>query len=350
MTTPALVTKRPWKFGINEFIPNDQTTVGGTEDGNNAKKRVLLFIVNQMISLGAKPWTVVASVGSISGFNASGNNWTDITELRWTTTTTGRPWIQLRNTDIGIDVLLVLIGTSGLRGSRMDIYVVNNSTAVPFAGGGVNARPTSVDEIFSLATIDPNGFGNWGVGATSTSARDFVVHVLHSDDGLGTQVLIQFAHQLRGYWLIDHLDDSPAGVTNPWVVSFKAEDASDAPDTGLERAYLNDAFMIVADQSQNRQLVFMTTEGLDFTTSMATDEVGQHLNSYDQTIAFSDVGIASDTGSIVGYWGTVTDLWAGPRLSGVGFMGKIHGALEFIQFGNRVVPWDKVSPLVISTR
>lgn len=350
MTTPELVTKRPWKFGINEFIPDDQTTVGGTEDGNNAKKRVLLFIVNQMISLGAKPYTVVASVGAISGFNASGNNWTDITELRWTTTTTGRPWIQLRNTDIGIDVLLILVGTSGLRGSRMDIYVVNNSTAVPFAGGGVNARPTSVDEIFSLAASDATGFGNWGVGAASTSARDFVVHVLHSDDGLGTQVLIQFKNELRGFWLIDHLDDSPAGVTNPWVVSFKSEDASDAPDTGLERAYLNDPFMIVADQSHNRQLVFMTTEGVDFTASMATDEVGQHLNSYDQTTAFSDVGIASDTGSIVGYWGTVTDLWAGPRLSDVGFTGKIYGALEFIQFGNRVVPWDKVSQLVISTR
>lgn len=349
MATPPVVTSRTWNFALNEFIAHDSTTVGGTEDGNNAKKRALLFIVDSLIGLGAKPWTVVASVGAISGFNGSGNNWTDITELLWTTSATGRPWIQLRNTDIGIDMLIILNTTAGLRGSRFDIYVVNNSVAIAFAGGGVNARPTSADEIFCLAQSDSTGFGNWGVGGTGTNVRDFVVHVMHSDDGLSSRVLIQFNNELRGLWMMDALDDSPAGVLNPWVVSFKAEDASDTPSTSFEAAYLDDPFMIVSDNSHDRQLVYMVTEGADGNETLATFELGLHLNSYDETVAFADVGIASDSGSIVGYWGTVTDSWVGPRGDGFGGTGRLYGKRQWVAFGDRIFPWDGTSAVRMST-
>lgn len=349
MATPPVVTKRTWRFALNEFYPHDSTTVGGTEDAYDSKKRVMLFIINSLIGLGANPWTVVASVGAISGYNASGNNWTSIAELRWVTATTARPWIQLRNTALGIDMVIDLNGPAGLRGSRCDIYVANNTVAIAFAGGGINSRPSTADELFCLAASDGTGFGNWGVGAAGSNVRDFVVHVLQSDDGLSSRVLIQFNHQLRGLWMMDALDDTPAGVTNPWVVSFKSEDAIDTPNTGFESAYLDDPFMVVGDNSHNRQLVYMVTEGADGTDSLATFELGLHLNSYDETVAFSDVGIASDSGSIVGYWGTVTDSWIGPRGDGVGDTGRLYGSREWVQFGDRIFPWDGASLVRIST-
>ncbi len=349
MTTPPVVTKRSWRFALNEFYSHDATTVGGTEDAYDSKKRVMLFIINSLIGLGANSWTVVASVGAISGYNASGNNWTSIAELRWVTSTTARPWIQLRNTALGIDIVIDLNGIAGLRGARCDIYAANNTVGAPFAGGGINSRPSTADEILCLNATNSTGFGHWGVGAAGAGARDFVVHVMHSDDGLGSRVLIQFNHQLRGLWTIDALDDSPAGVTNPWAVSFKSGDGTDTPDTGLEANYLDDAVMQVADQGHERQTVFMVTEGADSTESLATSELGLHLNSYDETVAFSDVGIASTSGNIIGYWGTVADSWMGPRGDGVGNTGRLYGSREWAQFGDRIFPWDGVSPVRIST-
>jgi len=353
MTTPAVSPSRTWRFALNKFVVHDGTTAGGDEDANNAKKKVLLFIKDSLTTLGANPWTVVASVGFSSGFNGAGDNWTSFSEIRWTTTTTGRPWIQLRNAAMGLEMLFECArGAANTRGSRANIYVTRSSS--PFTGGSVNARPTSSSEVLALDTDSTTGFGNWGVGGTATTARDFVVHVWHDDAGGGSRVVIQFNNKVRGIWFLDALSDNQAGITNPWAVSFRSNDSSDAPDTGLRSHYLNTENFVTANQSNTRVFAFLGAYGIGPAAGgPPSTSLVFGRNAYDGSRVLSETGIVVESDGTL-YRGKLPDVWVGPAVesaSGVLSSATMHtfSNKSLVQIGDFILPWDGVSSVRVST-
>lgn len=355
MTTPTLATSRTWRTNLNKWIQRNTTVAAGdTIDASNDKKSVLLHIKDQFKALGANPWVVTKSYGFASGLNLSGDNWATIADIRFQTSATNRPWIVMYCAAMNLEFLFNCVGVSGQRGCRANIYVSRSASGTSFTGGSSSARPTSATEILALDSSDGTGFGNWGVGGTSTAVRDFAVHVWHDDAGKGSRAVIQFNDKVRGIWILDALTDNQVGLVNPWVASFRQEDAGDTPDTGLRPHYFDTARLVVADDSDVRTFAFAGTLGRGSGGTITPANSMRHPRSTkDNSIIAQPIGIVSITDSI-GYRGRLEDTWLGPGVeatTGVtktSFHMNLYRNKTLVSAGDLVLPWDGTSAVTVS--
>lgn len=211
---PALA--HTWQTDVNNTIIGDNT-----QDAANVqedRKELMLTLKNSLIGFGSNPWTVTRSCDS-STVSAS-DLWSATSDIIWSNgpLSNGFSWIVLHNSAMGIYLLIALDCIFLNNGITIHVACSRNA----FTGGSTTTFPVSTDVMYLIGdtTFIPGGSSNWkewGTGLSAYTDRQYVLSVLHSNDGEHTRIFIWHGGSLLGLWAMDKPALPSGGWTNPFT-------------------------------------------------------------------------------------------------------------------------------------
>lgn len=206
MPLPSL--EKTWQYDVN----NVQAATGTSL---TTHRQLWRAIKNGLLGFGTLPWTVEYSCDStVAGSAADGiDRWDSDTDLVWQSAASGtaRSWFVLSNTD-GVQMLWECRAQTTSTGKSMGIYI---SPSAGFTGGTTTQRPTATDEI-ALLSGDSSTLSHIGAGqASNTTDFAYAWHILHSNDGLVTMVVICQGGNCSGFWYFGRMSQPVSGWTTP---------------------------------------------------------------------------------------------------------------------------------------
>lgn len=344
MSNTNAVLLRTWQFDVNRLIANTSTTQPGGNDDAPAWRRELLFQIKERLKAFATlPWTVSQSNGFNSGLNLSGDNWANIDDIRWRDNRTfQRSWIVLRNNALGIEVCFDCYNANARDGIFADVFVA--PIANPFGSGSVGtitARPTATLELQIL-----NGDSEaWGGGTETPSTPDtFVLHIMHSTDGLATRVIALSNRQPILFWQFDPVVNTIGSLSHPWIARVKSTGTGNVNTVTYAHLVQNANTPMLSNIDTEVQTYMAGVSNDTFPTQTFWGQTALVKNPYDGRVPLSPIAIASESVGFTGMFGEIADLW----ISTAGFTGKGYpeSTSNLMQFGDYVFPWNGSNPLL----
>jgi len=338
------VLERTWQFANNTVITGETTQAGGTTDGTEYRKNLLLHLKNTLTGFALNPWTVAgsSSFALLAGAMDGVDRWSTIADLRWSSSLSGqRSWIVLQNSQLGIQLLFDCYNSANFDGAGAQAFVAPVGT--PFTGGSVTARPTSAAEVQILSGTATTR-GGWGSGDDTNTPRTYLVHIQHSADGKATRVVTIFNGVTIGFWLFDEIVDTPGLVlTHPWVARIEQSGTDDTDSITLATTY--DGAHTAGRSNAGAKVDYYLAQPSSAWRNLSASELLTTPNPYDGRLTLSEVGLACQTAGWTGFFGRVADLWYAPT---AGYTGRGYPASSnaLVQFGVLVFPWDGSVPLV----
>lgn len=234
MPLPTLV--KTYEFDINNIVPGVGS--GAQYDGTPERKQMLYEIVTAMINGGTftVPWTVVGSSDSVNSSMDGTNRWLSSANVVWAQRNDTNPhsWIVLANAGLGIQLLINLETNAQVEGGAIGMWVSKTGFGVANGGtdGSITVQPTAVDQAEIRNEFDNND-GSWS-GVTNGTARQFVWHIIASDDGEVWNVAIHHNNALVGCWRFEVPENYPANWSSPLVCfAFGHNSDSDVDTNGF---------------------------------------------------------------------------------------------------------------------
>lgn len=357
MTLPVLA--RTWQFQVNQLAPALGTTL--------ANARRLMLMIKESLkgsgawtdSLGAAiassgNWVVRSSCDGSGGAGSFGNGdgvdrWVTDANLVWAAAGSNHSWIVLRQTGIAAVYELCI-----------DLSNINsNICTIEVAFGGYNldgtatARPTAVGGQVLLNA------GNWGSFAGDAPT---VLHVLKSDDGAATRVLMTRSSNnatgvfTTGFWMFEVPTPNSAAWTNPSVALVCPGSSGYASvDTSANTSNAGNTWSRTAGGTN-----FQSWWAAEGTTgrSLISDTYGGPGNGF--ACVLSDINdqfpnwpisLYSTTVNARGVNGELVDIWWGIDQTGSPNTAQTRSwpatgpdARQFMQFGAFVHPWNRSIP------
>ena len=334
---------KTWEWDPNHIIQADATIVSATQqDRQNLMFQIKESLTNGISSNFTVPWTVHQSSDGTTA--DATDNWDVAADLVWGTdssdpNTSTRSWIVLHNSALGVYLTLDLTGTSTERGSEIDAWI---SSFAPNIDGTTTSRPTAGGAELQVADRTVSNWGAWEGNASNSSARAYILHVMMSDDGEETRVIINTSSTCTALWVIGKHQGPLVAPTHDWFICLtpKDRDGQSAPtvvnwnedDNADFRwfAMKNDGGFVDARIRASR-----TDPGVD----AWGDLYGNAANAYDGRRSIQEFVLESETAGWSMTMGRVADMWWGPILAGSN--GKTWpDTREFIQAGEVLLPWD----------
>lgn len=346
MSNAAPTKQRTWQYVNNVIVTGGTAQAGGSDDGPEYRKELILHIKDTMIGFATNPWTVAGSSSFNDGVGAmdATDRWVDIDDIRWVDSTgANRSWIVLENTQLGIQFLFDCVTTNNTDGASCDAFVT--PTGDPFTGGSINARPTSASEhqiAFNNDTFSSPG--GWGSGDDNNASRTYIVHIQHSEDGLATRVITQLGGggNVIGFWIFDEIVNQVGAMTHSYVARIQGDSANDNVTADFGNFYTNDRVYGRSNAGAQVDYYFGMPSNNDASAALATQIDTQ--NPYDGRITVCPICVASETVGWQGLFGEIADLF---YETGPGFQGRGYPAAtrDWMQFGDFVFPWDGSVPI-----
>lgn len=313
MALPTL--EKTWQYDVNQ----DLATSGVLA----TDQRALMFAIKDaLVSFGVQPWTVVSSSDSSSA--GASDYWVDAADLVFAGPGVAHSWIVLKQTGLGTNVQLCI---DLINQYDYSVATVILSPNAGFTGGSTTARPTATDEVTVLSSAAWTGLA---------AAADVKLHVMQSDDGQCTRVVICSQSACRGLWILDKLADSSLAI--PVVVTMK--NGTTTGSTHLTNAYFVGRHSTTNLTAYCGTEYYNTTAGVNANSGAPSDISGLY--------PITPLSAWSETTGAKGRLGRFQDLWIGSSSFGLG--GTYPATPDsklFAQFQQFVFPWDGSTPLIV---
>lgn len=313
MALPTL--EKTWQHDVNQ----DLATSGVLA----TDQRALMFAIkDSLVSFAVQAWTVLLSSDSSSA--GAADYWVDAGDLVFAGPGTPHSWIVLKQTGLGTNVQICI---DLINQYDYSVATVILSPSAGFTGGSTTARPTATDEVTVLSSAA------W---TSLAAAVDVKLHVMQSDDGQCTRVVICSQSTCKGLWIIDKLADS--ALTVPVVASIKN-------GSFTASNYLASAYFVGRHSTTNLTTYcgteyYSSTAGVNANSGAPSDISGLY--------PITPLSAWSETTSAKGRLGRFQDLWIGSSSFGLG--GTYPATPDsklFAQFQQFVFPWDGSTPLIV---
>lgn len=345
MSNVDAVKQRTWQFEVNAIITGGTTQAGGPDDAADFGKNLLLHLKNTMIGFSVNPWTVAgsASFDDLVGAMDATDRWDSIDDIRWTDNTgNNRSWIVLENSALGIQFLFDCVTINNFDGATASCWVA--PTSDPFTGGAINARPTSASEVEILDYTQSNA-GAWGLGLENNTVRTYIVHAMHSEDGIATRIIIMQNGVPTGWWFFDRIESQVAAMTYPWLARVRAG-SSDNTSTAIDFAATVFAQQTFGARDDGVGTgYYMATLYNNLANASGANLVGTS-NPFDGRITLWPLAICSESPAWEGFFGEIYDLFIQDLAPGYTGRGYPASSREWMQFGELVFPWNGDAPIV----
>lgn len=325
MALPSL-TYADWRFNVNQDLNSPGTLLTCYRQLIRAIKTTLITSSGWTDSSGTSasvtaPWVVVASSnGTTTG---TSDLWAADSDLVWAVSGTAHSWVVLRQTGINgnnIEVLLDL--------NHSNSYVMTQVVSwsgFTLTGLSTLNRPTASDEqqVFSGTWLGP------------TAAFDCILHVMQTNDGECTRVVVSNAGAVKAAWHFEKPANPETGWSNPAAVYSII--AAGSSYTALHAAagtwvYFNKSVP-----------VYQTTEVYASGTLGARITVVNDLTSEWPIIPIRLTSTLYPSGVL----GELADVWFGATTPADGDAYPASGTLrQFVQFGDQVYPWNQSTPVM----
>lgn len=307
MTDPVLA--KTWNTTLANYKSSTDTTQdNGTTDGTNARKEVLLTIVNGLLSHPGSGWTVTRSSNAVSV--ADSNLWSVIADLRWNSSITStRSWIAFQHTALSshgnVYLLFDLVNVAGYDGSLMEVWL---STDGPFTGGTISTRPSAPNEVQLKDGNTTAGdlYGYWGVGDNTNTEYQYRVNQINSSDGQCSRTHIWINDVCTGYITFERLNN-PQGQTYDFLVTWAAGTTSTQVGPDDTKLYNLDQSVKLITDAKTLSLAQYTTPGAELVTAFSTVPVRRE----DSQVGVWPIGVWGTTSGWQYKWGDLFDCyWA----------------------------------------
>jgi hypothetical protein len=322
MGLPSL--QKTWEFGVNVATGN----TGAGADPDNAD--VWVKIKDAIIGLTSGHWTVAASSdGAVHGNADTNDNWNDYTDINWNTPGNPHGWMVLENSATGVQVCMDCNSLS--TGSELAHVYTSPGGLYVLSGLTTSNRPVAADEL--EATGPAIG---WGGDTASYTGR---IHVLGSDDGACTRVIVCRHNAATGLWLFDELRDPVTPWTHPRICTATGQISGDT-DYLTYGAFNNAAQVhgVAATQFD----AYLTSEM--YQSSM----LGQQQTTADSQSGawpMSPMGVATESALNMGRKGTLYDMWWSSTTRSTLDTYPSDSSRQFVQFSDMIFPWNGSVPL-----
>jgi hypothetical protein len=316
---PAPLLLKTWQFSINMVEP---------ASGSTGSARVFLRVKNALKGFALNPWTVLGSSDAATAGMDNTDRLTDLTKIV-NSAAGSRSWIVLRS-PAGQQVCIEW------NHATYQFYgtVAVSKNSVGFTGGSTTARPTATDEIL-LGTGGSNT--PWGPMADTSSA---VVHVLHSTDGLSTQVHLCRQGDNVGMWLFGKAPRHIPEWTDPLYNLVMG-----SVDGGITNAHLwntSNNYMKGWRPAGAGPMDLYATPAEVFYSNSPWPSVTASPDAYTQEYPLVPYGLYSNTAGASGRHGVLPDFWL---ISSATVSSTTMHEKRFAVLTNHAIPWDSESNL-----
>ena len=340
MAIPTL--SRTWQFQVNQQVLAQGSSLGNARRMMRSIKDALLGTGSWTDSAGnattaTNNWTCSgSSSGAASGMDGT-DLWTTVSNLNWHTPGNSHSWIVLRQTAISAKFEIVI----DLNSSSTEAAGVFMSPSAGFGtvNGGTNgsttARPTATDEVTVFN-------GNWGNSSSDGNQR---WHVIKSNLGRATRVLVTKNTWCQSMWAIEQPGSSVTGWNNPCLGFGVGANTGTPTSSALTYANLANS-AVVAGRGNAAMTMYLTGEGIRTGTTLIGERMTS-VNDVSGLYLLAPIGLYSDTASNKGRHGTIADLWWGTGNLSDGTTYPLDGTRQFVQVGGLVLPWNRSNPIFI---
>ena len=322
MTLPT--KEKTWLFDVNN--------VGGSSAGTLADTQGTLYAIKvAMVALG---WTVVSSSDSTAPGTGLGDNWAASGNLIWGNAGVAHSWIVLEQSGINANFQVCFDCGSAAT------YLLNVGVS-PVSGynnDGTNTnRPTAPDE-YLLRSVALSLL--WGVPNGASASK---VHVMCSDDGECTRILICNGGGIWGFYAFDKPKTPSPGWSDPWIACGFGHSGAGGDMTTY--AALNDNPNFKGDPASGGRLVnmYLTSE------AYLSQAGGKGLTVADDQSGewpMFSAGLLCLVAGNRGRKGAIFDLWWGSTTIANGDTYPAAGTNLYAQFGDLIFPWDGSAPQI----
>ena len=317
MTLPT--NEKTWTFDVNN--------AGGVSSGGFLidHQLTLYAIKTAMVALG---WTVVASSDSTAPGTGLGDNWSASDKLIWNNPGSAHSWMVFQQAGIDANFQVCLDCASNAA-----YYLTVGISPGGYNNDGTNTnRPTAADEYVVMSAAA------WGVPSASFNSK---VHVMVSDDGECTRILVCTNNGTTGLMFFDKPKNPVTGWATPWVSV-----AQGTINVGQEQATYNnfsDNAKVQGDPGGGLCSMYLTSEGY-----LAASGGEYLVFPDDQTGEWPmfPAGLICTTVGNRGRKGAMFDLWWGSTFQSTGDTYPAAGTYLYAQFGDLILPWDGSLPQV----
>jgi len=332
MALPTL--DKTWEHKVNIAALGSATTVNNHQHYLWTVKEALINGAGASGSF-TSPWTVRSSCDSVNVNNNDGvDRWVAYSNAVFSDSG-AHGWIVLQNAAIN-PKFQICIDCNRNAAQRDFSFVVSPAAGFGAANGGTDgtttARPTATDQI-TLVNNGPSG-----VQYSSWTGH---YHVMMSDDGECTRVILERTHYITAFWMFD----KPKSPIAPWVNSAAACFLGGSGNDNLTGyGQFNDNASVKGRIDGAYCSFYCTSE------MYISGMVGQNITvPDDQTGEWSmaPMGLAcSTTGHRGVRKGTLYDLWWASDGLGTGTTYPGDGSRQFAQFVDMIFPWNGTTPQV----
>ena len=327
MALPTLT--KTWNFNVNNPSQGIPVSSG---DARTKWSQTWLDLKDALKAI-SPGWTVAGSGGA----GAGGGGGMDAVD-RWViasditiagTGTTSNSWIVLQNDNIQTGFQL-LLSPQNTGGGWPGAFYTAVSPGGNFSGGTATTIPTASDSVVIRdASVNGDSFPeapHW--------------HLQMSADGEVTRWWMAWANSTRAYWEFALPANPISGWTNPWVGVAVYNSINNVPDYG---DLANVDTYTSSSVGSTTMKMYWTSEGWNF--DLSGSAAGQRMtfgNDLDNNaFPMAPVGLASETATVRGRHGELTDVWWGSTTVTTG--GHYPDTLprQFVQLGDIIVPWDQ---------
>ena len=227
MPLPAL--ELSYQFDVNNLVAAQGTALA-------TSRTLLLAIKNGLTAFGTLPWVTRYSCTSVVAgtVNDLVDRWSTEADIVFASGSSAKSWWVGRNAD-GLELLIECRSTS-TNGRNLAVII---SPAAHFTGGTTTTRPTATDEMVLIDGTNA-ATSSWGQGTTSSSTdRSYAWHMLHSTNGLVTQIVICQNNNATAFWYIGRVSQPVTGWTLPVMGGIWADGAT-TPVSGAHYAEIAD--------------------------------------------------------------------------------------------------------------
>lgn len=325
-------TKRRWQFSVNNYVPNSGTRY-------NDRRNLLLGIKNALKNFTLNPWVVRRSSNGTTV--ADSDLWAAMADVNWSTSGNAHSWIVLRQAQLGSTFELCLnCVSSGADGGT--IYVNVCHAGYDLATGSTTAKPTALGIEHALRSDS-------GWAGTAATSYNFRYHIMQSEDGQATRVVLCMNKIAQGFWIFDKADQVEITDTWPEPVVFMVQGGVTDGLQSAAYAIWNDQAWLFARtkifSGYAEMKLYMTSEGC------INAMLGEHsfgINELSGKMDMQPVGLFSVSDNMRGRHGQLKDLWWGPIGIPNGTLLPEGSAKSFVQFGNLILPWDGTSNVLVT--
>jgi len=332
------VTKqKTWQYNLNGLSPSNASLGSPSTLAHFARRQTLLGIKDALVGFGNQPWTAQTSSDGVTATFA-GDRWVDEQDLVWRdddVPANNFSWIVLRQTGISSKFELLITceeNVTGNDGADIGAWVAQSGFNAADGGtdGTLTSRPTATDE---RQIRDSTSSPAWGTGPQSGS-YSYRYHVMQSDDGECTRVILFIDGVNTGFWIFDKPRNPKTAWAEPYVASINGN--NDLTTNQCTYAKYHDAAGGLGAFNGTDTTMYFSGEGF------GTNASGENLKSdqLDGTFIASGMGLSSLTSTFEGRNGELYDLWWGFTSVGSGRYFPAAGGKNFVQISNMIFPWD----------